>query len=85
MKKYYNLPSNDEVHIVIQNKGYGKTYHEINRIKNKLKKDKIEFVKDMKQMEFIENTDCIVYNYYKYLINYIDNLYMFIEERNKHE
>ena len=46
MTKYYNLSKlNDEVHIVIGEYGYGKTYYEKNKYKKELLNDIINKIK----------------------------------------
>lgn len=74
----------DSINIIIESKGYGKTYHELNRfIKSKLLKDKKSFEKQMRDLELIDNEDCIAYKRYETLICYIDNLINFLEDKNK--
>lgn len=47
MNKYYEIKeNNDNVHIIISNKGYGKTYYERKRIIDKNKKDLIKRIKE---------------------------------------
>lgn len=49
------------------------------KINSKLLKDKKSFEKQMRDLEFIDNEDCIAYKCYDSLIAYIDNLITFLE------
>lgn len=51
MTKYYNVNKlNDEIHIVIGKKGYGKTYHEENKKLLRLRND---YINENKDFDFI--------------------------------
>lgn len=74
----------DGINIIIEPRGYGKTYYELNKfIKSKLLKDKKSFEKQMFDLEVIDNEDCIAYKCYDSLVCYIDNLIKFLEDKNK--
>lgn len=74
----------DGINIIIEPRGYGKTYHELNKfIKSKLLKDKKSFEKQLKDLELIDNENCIAYKCYDSLVCYIDNLIKFLEDKNK--
>ena len=74
----------DGINIIIEPRCYGKTYHELNKfINSKLLKDKKSFEKEMRDLELIDNEDCIAYKCYDSLVCYIDNLIKFLEVRNK--
>lgn len=76
----------DSFSIIIEPRGYGKTYHELNKfIKDKLLKDRKSFEKQVRDLELIDNTDCEVYSCYNSLICYIDNLIKYLEIKNKGE
>lgn len=78
----YGLPKN--INIIIEPRGYGKTYHELNKfIQNKLLKDRKNFIKQLKDLELIDNVDCFAYKCYDSLVCYIDNLIKFLEDKNK--
>ena len=69
----------DGINIIIEPRGYDKTYHELNKfIKSKLLKDKKSFEKQMRDLE-----DCIAYKCYDSLVCYIDNLIRYLEVKNK--
>lgn len=74
----------DGINIIIEPRGYGKTYHELNKfINSKLLKDKKSFEKQMRDLELIDNEDCIAYKCYDSLVCYIDNLMKFLEVSNE--
>ena len=74
----------DDVNIIIEPRGYGKTYYELNRfINSKLLKDKKTFEKQLRDLEVIGNEDCSAYKCYDSLICYIDNLIKYLEVKNK--
>lgn len=74
----------DGVNIIIEPRGYGKTYYELNKfIKSKLLKDRKNFIKELKDLELIDNEDCIAYKCYDSLVCYIDNLIKFLETSNE--
>lgn len=52
-------------------------------IKNKLLKDKKSFEKQMRDLDLIDNEDCIAYKCYDSLVCYIDNLIKFLEVSNE--
>lgn len=82
MSGFYGLPKN--INIIIEPRGYGKTYHELNKfINSKLLKDKKSFEKQMRDLELIDNEDCIAYKCYDSLVCYIDNLIRYLEVKNK--
>lgn len=74
----------DGINIIIEPRGYGKTYHELNKfINSKLLKDKKSFEKQLRDLELIDNEDCVAYKCYDSLVCYIDNLIRYLEVRNK--
>ena len=69
---------------IIEPRGYGKTYHELNKfIKSKLLKDKKNFEKQLRDLEFVDNKDCVAYKCYDSLVCYIDDLIKFLEVSNE--
>lgn len=74
----------DGINIIIEPRGYGKTYYELNKfINSKLLKDKKSFEKELRELELIDNEDCVAYKCYDSLIAYIDNLIKFIGGNNQ--
>ena len=82
--KYYKIKDYENIHIIIGQKGYGKTYYELNKfIKSKLLEDRKSFEKELRDLELVDNEDCIVYKCYDSLVCYIDNLIRYLEVKNK--
>lgn len=78
MSGFYGLPKN--INIIIEPRGYGKTYSELNKfIKSKLLKDKKSFENQLRDLELIDNEDCVAYKCYDSLVCYIDNLIRYLE------
>ena len=74
----------DGINVIIAARGYGKTYYELNKfIKNKLLNDRKNFIKQLKNLELIDDEDCVAYKCYDSLIAYIDNLITFLEVSNE--
>ena len=75
MTKYYNVSKlNDEVHIIIGKHGYGKTYHEENKILLNLRKQYVQIISDLEFINGMNKCDEPIYYKSKGAIEIIDHL-----------